>query len=139
MGSGRRRKRDRGRIEIPRAKRIVTARDGATVTTREGVTVTAALHENGKASRAPRRDQCKTFGLVRTSEAATRTAAGMSIWGVFKDPNVTVRSQSGDLGDVPSQAAHYFIEERNRLGGGSLKGFVLKSTPHEVRVRLCLT
>ena len=131
MGSGGRRKRDRGIIQIPRSKRIITARDGATVT--------AAVDGNGRSSRVTRaQDQCRTFGLVHTGEAARGAAAGMAIWGVFKDPKVTVRSRAAELGDAPSQAARYFIEERDRRGGGSLKGFVLKSTAREVRVRLCL-
>lgn len=131
MGSGGRRKRDRGIVQIPRAKRIVTGREGATVT--------AAVSGNGHTSQPERaQNQCRTFGLVRTGEAARDAAAGMSIWGVFKDPNVAVRSKAGELGNATSQAARYFIEERDRRGGGTLKGFVLKSTAREVRVRLCL-
>ena len=103
-----------------------------------GATVAAVNQGNGGGPRKSRPDQCRTFGLVRTEESARQAAAGMSIWGVFKDPRVTVRSQSGDLGDAPAQAAQYFIEERDRQGGGSLKGHVLKSTPREVRVKLCL-
>lgn len=131
MGSGGRRKRDRGIIEIPRQKRITTGRQSSNIT--------SAVAASGQGSGAVRaQDQCRTFGLVHTGETAHEAAAGMAIWGVFKDPNVTVRSQAGELGDAPAQAARYFIEERDRRGGATLKGFVLKSTPREVRVRLCL-
>jgi hypothetical protein len=130
MGSGGRRKRDRGIIQIPRSKRIITGRDNAAMTT--------AGAGNGHSSPPPRaQDQCRTFGLINSGNHAG-AAAGMAIWGVFKDPKVTVRSQSGDLGDAPSQVARFFIEERDRRGGASLRGFVLKSTPRDVRVRLCL-
>ena len=132
MGSGTKRKRDRGTIRIPRPKRLVTGRDGANIL--------VAAEGNGQRSASTRRqEQCRTFGLMHPREAARQAAAGMAIWGVFKDPKVTVRSQAGELGDAPSQAARYFIGERDRQGGGSLKGFILKSTPREVRVRLCLS
>lgn len=131
MGSGGRRKKNRGIISIPRAKRVTTAREGALIT------ATAQGH-SGTVRPMRSEDQCQTFGLVRLTNAARSVAAGMAISGVFDDPRVTVRSQAGDLGDAPSQAARYFIEQREVRGGGTLKGFVLKSTPREVRVRLCL-
>jgi hypothetical protein len=131
MGSGGRRKSDRGVIQIPRSKRIMTGRDNAAMI--------AVVGGNGHTSPPTRaQDQCRTFGLVRPGNATGVAAAGMAIWGIFKDPKVTVRSQAGDLGDAPSQVARFFIEERDRRGGASLKGFVLKSTPRDVRVRLCL-
>jgi len=130
MGSGGRRKRDRGIIQIPRSKRIKTGHDNAAMG--------PAVAGNGNSSPPTRaQSQCRTFGLLHSGNH-TAAAAGMAIWGVFKDPKVTVRSQSGDLGDAPSQVARFFINERDRRGGASLRGFVLKSTPRDVRVRLCL-
>jgi|GEM_PF-4798203 len=126
MGSGGRRKRDRGIIRIPRAK-ITTAVDTARVTAASG---------NGRGSKL--HEQCQRFGLVRLTDAARHAGAGMAISGIFNGARVTVRSQIGDLGDAPSQAARYFIELRDLRGGGRLTGTVLKHTPHEVRVRLCL-
>lgn len=129
MGSGGRRKRDRGIIQIPRSKRIITDRDNAAMR--------PVVAGNGHSSLPTRaQSQCRTFGLLHSVNHTA--AAGMAIWGVFKDPKVIVRSQSGDLGDAPSQVAQFFIEERDRRGGASLRGFVLKSTPRDVRVRLCL-
>jgi len=130
MGSGGRRKRDRGIIQIPRSKRIITGRDNAEMR--------VAAAGNGHSSLPTRaQSQCRTFGLLNSGNH-TAAAAGTAIWGVFKDPKVTVRSQSGDLGDAPSQVARFFIQERDRRGEASLKGFVLKSTPRDIRVRLCL-
>lgn len=130
MGSGGRRKRDRGIIRIPGAKSITavdTARDTARVTAGAGNGGGSKLHE-----------QCQRFGLVRVTDAASRAAAGMAISGIFNGARVTVRSQFGELGDAPSQAARYFMEQRDLRGGGRLTGIVLKQTPHDVRVRLCL-
>ena len=126
MGSGSGRKRDRGIIRIPRAK-ITSAVDAANITAAAG---------NGRGSRI--QEQCQRFGLVRLTDAAPHAAVGMDISGIFNGARVTVRSQVGDLGDAPSQAARYFMEQRDIKGGGRLTGKVLKRTPHEVRVRLCL-
>ena len=131
MGSGGKRKRDRGIIQIPRSKQFIAGSDNAPMI--------SVVGGNGHTSRRTRaQDHCRTFGLQNTRNAAHSAAAGMAIWGVFDDPKVTVRSQTGDLGDAPSQAAQFFIGERDRRGGAILRGFVLKSTPRDVRVRLCL-
>ena len=129
MGSGGRRKRDRGIIRIPRAK-ITTAVSTARLVAPAG---------NGNGSRvSAAQEQCQRFGLVRLTDAARHVAAGMAISGIFNGARITVRSQIGELGDATSQAARYFIEQRDLRGGGRLTGIVLKHTPHEVRVRLCL-
>lgn len=130
MGSGGRRKKDRGIVSIPRAKRIVTAREGAMLT--------AAPQNGGSSQRTRAKEQCQRFALVHVTNAARDAGAGMAISGIFEGPKVKIRSQVGELGDAPSQAARFFIEQRDLKGGGVLKGHILKHTPSEIRVKLCL-
>src|SRR5258706_1903901 len=114
MGSGKRPKRDPGKIEIPRGKRVTSARDSANL----GVGI---AHNGDGSRRADARSQCRRFGLVHATAAAQNTRVGMYIWGDFNDPKVRIRSRAGELGDAPSQEARFFINERERLSGGRRK------------------
>jgi len=131
MGSGGGTKRNRGRVRNPRPRHITTS-EGA------NLKVKAGGNGNGSGSSGVRLEQCRTFGLVRPTQAAVSARAGMHIWGDFNDPRVTIVSTAGELGDAPSQVARFFISERDTGNDGSLRGTILKSTPREVRVTLCI-
>ncbi|PYS23143.1 MAG: hypothetical protein DMF72_10345 [Acidobacteria bacterium] len=131
MGSGGGTKRDRGKIRNPRPKHITTINDGANIRV-------ADQGGNGSRVQPIQGSQCRIFGLVRPTGVALSAKAGMHIWGDFNDPKVTIVSNAGELGDAPSQVARFFITGRDNGDGGSLRGTILKSTPREVRVKLCL-
>lgn len=128
-GGSRRKSSNAGRVSVPR-KRTSGGDGGGGTGSGDG---------NSSNGTTQSRAECRTFGLVHSTNNALKAAVGMDIWGEFDDPKVRVHSDKlGHLGDAPAQEARFFIEEREKRGGGRLSGRVLKKTDHEARVRLCI-
>jgi len=135
MGSNKRPERDGGTIQVPRHKRVIENGDRISRRVRA-----AAGNGDGSGSvRGASRSVCRIFGLVHRTVRAKQAAVGMPLWGEFDADTVRIHSnQVGELGDAPSQEARFFISERNERGSGALTGAVIKTTAHDVGVKLCI-
>jgi hypothetical protein len=110
MGSNRRPKRQGGTVQIPRRRLVSGDDNGARKRTEVASGATASMS-------MPHHSECRTFGLVRRRVAIERLSTGMQLWGEFNDPAITVHSNDvGLLGNVPSQEAQFFINERDERG-----------------------
>lgn len=135
-GGSRRKSNNAGHVSVPRKRTVVG--DGIASASASGGAGNGGGGNSGNGTAKPG-IICRKFGLVHSTGSAQKVEVGMDVWGEFQDPKVRVYSDKfGLLGDAPAQEAKFFIEERERRGGGRLSGNILKKTNHEARVKLCI-